>query len=236
MTERHRSAVSRTRDALELGPSSVRWEKGALVIDIVETGMPIPRRVRGQVLVHPEIGGETAFDLDPAARHRWHPIAPRARIEVDLTLPDLRWTGDAYLDSNFGDEPIARGFRHWNWSRAHLQRDVAVLYAGERRDRTRFGMALRCDRQGQWREAELPPVAKLPRTMFAMSRATCADAGTHPRISATWEDAPFYARSVVDQRLFGEEVRAVHESLALDRLDSAIVRHLLPWRMPRTFR
>ena len=56
-----------------------------------------------------------------------------------------------------------------------------------------------------------------------------------PKVAKTWIDAPFYARSALDTRLFGEDVRAVHESLSLARFRSPIVQSMLPYRMPRAF-
>ena len=44
--------------------------------------------------------------LDGAARHRWSPIAPCARIEVALDRPASRWSGVAYCDTNEGDAPL----------------------------------------------------------------------------------------------------------------------------------
>ncbi len=233
MTERPRGDIARAADHLRIGPSSVRWDRDALTIDIDERTAPLPRAVRGQVRVYPEMLGHEGFALDPAGRHRWHPIAPRARIEVELSQPALRWQGNAYLDSNFGDEPLEEGFRDWNWSRAHLRHDVAVAYEGRRRDGTPFDLSLRFDRQGRWQEVEAPPRATLPRTLFLMPRATRADAGHRARVIRTWEDAPFYARSAIATRLYGEDVRAVHESLAMDRFRSPLVRGVLPYRMPR---
>ena len=75
---------------------------------------------------------------------------------------------------------------------------------------------------------------RLPRTGWLVDRATRADAGATPRIVKTWIDAPFYARSALQTRLFGEEVRAVHESLSLGRFRSPIVQSMLPYRMPRS--
>lgn len=233
MTERGRGDVSRAADHLQIGPSHVAWDRDVLTIDIDERTAPFARRVRGQVRVYPEMLGHDGFALDPAGRHRWHPVAPRARIEVELSDPALRWQGEAYLDSNFGDEPLEQGFRAWNWSRAHLGRDVAIFYDGRRRDGSAFDLALRFDRTGQWHAVAPPPRVTLPRTMFLMPRATYADPGHAARVMRTWEDAPFYARSAIATRLFGEDVRAVHESLAMDRFRSPLVRGVLPYRMPR---
>jgi carotenoid 1,2-hydratase len=52
----------------------------------------------------------------------------------------------------------------------------------------------------------------------------------------TLTDAPFYARSLVRTRWLGEAVTAMHESLSLQRFDSAWVQAMLPFRMPRVTR
>jgi len=36
--------------------------------------------------------------------------SPSAAVEVTLENPDLRWNGEAYVDSNYGDEPLEDGF------------------------------------------------------------------------------------------------------------------------------
>ena len=41
------------------------------------------------------------------------------------------------------------------------------------------------------------------------------------------------ARSELETRLFGRQVAAVHESLSVGRLDTPVVRMMLPFRMPR---
>ena len=55
----------------------------------------------------------------------------------------------------------------------------------------------------------------------------------HASVIKTWEDAPFYARSTLASRLYGEQVVAVQESLDLRRFASPIVQFMLPYRMPR---
>jgi carotenoid 1,2-hydratase len=150
-----------------------------------------------------------------------------------MSHPGMRWSGPGYFDSNFGDEPLEDGFNDWHWSRAHLKDDVAVLYDGRRRDGTPFDLALRMDRLGNWHDAIQPAPAPLPRTGWLVKRATRADAGSAPRVIKTWIDAPFYARSKLSTRLFGENVHAVHESLSLGRFRSPVVQSMLPYRMPR---
>ena len=163
--------------------------------------------MRGTVRVSPEMIGTTAFALDPAGRHRWHPVAPRARVEVEMTHPGVRWSGDGYFDSNFGDEPLEDGFDDWHWSRAHLKNDVAVLYEGRRRDGTPFDLALKFDRQGRWHDVVQPAAAPSCRAPAGWSSARRAPMRVTRRGSLkTWIDAPFYARTALATRLFGEDV------------------------------
>jgi carotenoid 1,2-hydratase len=235
MTERGAKRVVRGPDHFAVGPSSLHWDGDTLVISVDEMSAPLGYRVRGTVRVRPEQIATTAFLLDPDGRHRWHPVTPRARVEVEMDRPGVRWSGDGYFDSNFGDEPLEDGFDDWHWSRAHLEQDVAVLYEGRRRHGRPFNLALRFDRQGRWHDVEQPPPASLPRSGWLVRRATRADAGHAPRVLKTWIDAPFYARSALATRIYGEDVTAVHESLSLGRFRSPIVQSMLPYRMPRAF-
>lgn len=236
MTERGENAVTRDGDHLAIGPSSVRWDGDQLVIEIEERDKrlfnPLRRRVRGTVRLTPEIRNDTAFALDPWGRHIWHTIAPRASINVDFPEPGLKWQGDAYFDHNRGIEPLENGFRHWHWSRVHLGHDVVVLYEGLRRDGSDFASALRFEDGKAPYEVDLPMVAPLPDTGWALERRTRADRG-HAGVVKTWEDSPFYARSMIATRLFGEPVTGVQESLSLDRFKLPVVQFMLPFRMPR---
>ena len=236
MTERPRGAVARDRDVLEIGPSSMRWTGDALEIQIEERdkrlGIPWRRRVRGTVRVYPEALNAASFDLDPSGKHRWHCLAPRARIEVQMDDPAVSWKGSGYLDSNFGSESLEEGFRVWHWSRAHTAQGSVVCYEGIRRDGSPFASALRFDNSATPHEADLPMAAPLPSTLWQVQRKTRADRG-HASVLNTWEDTPFYARSRLSSRLYGEQVTAVQESLDLDRFASPVVQFMLPYKMPR---
>jgi carotenoid 1,2-hydratase len=48
------------------------------------------------------------------------------------------------------------------------------------------------------------------------------------------EDAPFYARSLLDGGYGGQPAAIMHESLSLRRFRQPIVQAMLPFRMPRT--
>jgi carotenoid 1,2-hydratase len=81
-----------------------------------------------------------------------------------------------------------------------------------------------------------PPEVGLPRTFWRLPRATGAEAGHGARVTETWEDAPFYARSVVQTHLLGEDVIATQEALSLDRFDTPWMRLMLPFKAPRALR
>jgi carotenoid 1,2-hydratase len=236
MTERGSSAVVREASSLAIGPSNLRWEGGALTIDIVEGDtrlfVPWQRRVVGRVRVFPEALNRAAFALDPGESHIWHCLAPRARIAVEMQSPGLSWRGKAYLDHNRGAEPLETGFNMWHWSRAHLSHGALVCYEGERGDGSLFASALRFDRHGVPEPVDLPPIAQLPRSRWGVARRTRSDIGV-AMVRRTWEDTPFYARSELASRFAGEEVVAVQESLDMQRFSSRLVQFMLPYRMPR---
>lgn len=231
MTERGARSLTRTESHYQLGPSRAHWDGQALVISIDEWNLyPIPRRVKGQVRLEPEQLFSFQTALDSEGRHRWGPIAPRARIHASFEDPNLRWSGHGYLDSNEGDEPIEGPFSSWDWCRADLaDGSVAVLYdIRPERGADRL-LALRFRPDGSITSFE--PVARtsLGSTAWRVPRSIRA----HPHRTRTLEDTPFYARGMVEADLLGERVLAMHETLNLPRLRSPVVKAMLPWRMPR---
>lgn len=236
MTERRRSAVTRRDDGITIGPSALRWERDQLVIDVDETSVPHLRRLRGQVRIIPDAVMETAYPLDAGEKHWWRPVAPSARIEVAFDTPAYRWSGAGYFDMNWGAEPIEDGFKRWDWSRAPMRQGASVLYDATRRDGTDLSLALRFDGKGGVEQVPPPPRVALPKTLWRVARRTQADPGIAPVVHRRLEDAPFYARSEISTRLFGEDVTAMHETLDGDRFAARWVKSLLPWRMPRTLK
>ena len=242
MTERPAGQVEREARHIQIGPSSLSWDGDDLVIRIDEITAPvppmpmIPNALRGTVRVTPHAINGTAFPLDAAGKHVWRPIAPRAHVEVTMDEPGLSWTGEGYLDTNGGTEPLEDAFEVWDWSRAHLKSDSAVLYDLKRKDGSALSLALKFDRHGVPETVEPPPHAALPPTVWRMPRHTRADADQPVAVERTWEDTPFYSRSTIRTHLLGEACEGVHESLSLGRLRSPLVRALLPFRMPRSLR
>ncbi|MGK3997142.1 carotenoid 1,2-hydratase [Sorangium sp. So ce1024] len=236
LTERPRDAVFRSPRSLAIGPSAMEWSGGELRVAFDEITAPLPTRLRGTVRLRadaPEPGARAGVALDGAGRHRWAPIAPIARAEVELTHPSLRFTGSAYLDTNAGDEPLASAFESWTWSRALGADGVALTYDVRRRDGTRLLVGRAFDAGGGARE--LPPLVPRPLggTRWGVERAIAADPGSSPRLLRTYEDTPFYARSLAAATFAGEPATVVHEALSLDRFVSPWVQFLLPFRMRR---
>ncbi len=232
MTERGARHVHRSACEFVVGPSRLRWDGGALCLELDEIGVPLPQRVRGRVRIWPHGLAHWRSTLDAGGHHRWTPIAPCARAEVELDAPALRWQGEAYLDSNDGDEPIERPFADWDWSRATLpDGSTAVIYDVRERDGRERVIAQRFGVHGQTTAFEPPPRQGLPSSGWRIARQIRSDAPA--RVRSTLEDTPFYARSLLDCGLDGQRVLAVHESLNLPRLQNPLVQWMLPWRMPR---
>ena len=238
MTERGSASVARSAEQLVIGPSQLKWTGDHLQIDLNEVCVPVPKRVLGTVRVYPKALCNYTSALDDQGKHRWGPIAPCARIEVDMAKPGLRWQGNAYLDSNEGDEPASLPFKTWDWSRAAMaDGSTAVIYDVLQTSGVRTLLSERFKPDGSWESfAPAPQREKLPATWWRIDRGMRSDnaAAVAPtQIIETLEDTPFYARSLIKTLLLGEQVTAVHETLQPQRLNSLPVRMMLPWRMPR---
>ncbi|MBV8911952.1 MAG: carotenoid 1,2-hydratase, partial [Acetobacteraceae bacterium] len=152
---------------------------------------------------------------------------------VTMQSPSLRWAGDGYLDSNEGDAPLEDDFVEWDWCRAPRNGGTAILYDATRRVGGEHGLALHIAADGAVEPFAPPPRAALPGTRWRIRRRTRCDADAAPALRKTLEDAPFYARSVVETQLGGERLVAVHETLSLDRFRRPWVQAMLPFRIPR---
>ena len=233
MTERRSQALETTATSLAIGPSRMEWDGAGLTVHVDEVAVPSLARLRGTVRVIPSAVTGVAFGLDAAGRHGWSPIAPVSRVEVDLARPGLRWAGPGYFDTNAGSAPLEEDFSKWDWCRAPTAEGATILYNAHRRAGGEQALALRVGRDGAVEQMPPPPLAPLPRTLWRMAQDTRADAGHTPVLVRRLEDTPFYARSVIDTRLYGSEVVAVHESLSLDRFRMPVVQAMLPFRIPR---
>lgn len=269
MTERTSAVLRRSASSFALGPSQLAWHSAPqpfslpltqpvpqpapplsaaqqLVINIDEQTLPWPTapkpiRMRGQVTVTvPTLAQGTPHALDAAGQHHWMPLAPCARVQVDMQQPNMRWQGHAYLDTNTGTRPLERDFTRWDWSRARLADGrCVVLYDAQRRDGTRLQLAsLHSDAV---QSAVLDPGSlathQLTNSKWGVKRTTLADVAASgqaaPRVVRSLEDGPFYARSLISGHWLGQGATAVHETLSCDRFGAGWVQVLLPVRMPR---
>ena len=88
MTERGSAALQRSADTLAIGPSSLHRDGHARVLRLDEWTVPLPRRLRGTVRLHPLARGlDSSIALEPrglsspialerSGAHQWWPIAP----------------------------------------------------------------------------------------------------------------------------------------------------------------
>jgi carotenoid 1,2-hydratase len=235
MTERGAARLTRSRDHLSIGPSTVHWDGQSLRLELDERCTPWLRRVRGSVVLHPLALADTApLTLDDQARHQWWPIAPSARVEVDLRDPGSRWSGTGYLDSNRGGVPLEQGFDRWHWSRAALKGGAsAVQYDAYLPHQQHRQLALRFDRRGDVEVVEPAVLQRVAPSRWGLGREQACDAGHQPALLQSLEDTPFYARSLIGTQWLGQPLQAVHETLDLRRFSRPWVQAMLPFRMPR---
>lgn len=234
MTERGARFCHRDDTQFTVGPSQLRWDDNSLIIDIDEIGVPVPQRVRGQVRVQADTWFNFSTPIDQAGSHRWGPIAPSARVAVNLQHPAQKWHGNAYLDSNEGDEPIDRSCHEWDWSRSPMKDgSTAVIYdiQGQAAGQADKLLALRFKPDGAVENFEAPPRQALPQTLWRIQRRMRSESGVH--VEEQLEDTPFYQRALLQSTLLGEPVKSFHETLFVPRLRSPVVQAMLPWRMPR---
>ncbi|MEM9233939.1 MAG: hypothetical protein AAGA69_06825 [Pseudomonadota bacterium] len=233
MNEKSARHIHRSRNEFTIGKSSLNWGDDTLTISVHENTAPFNRSLSGTIKVYTHGLGKHAFYIDNSGRHRWRPLSPSCRIELDFKSPSLKWAGAGYLDSNDGDEPLEDAFRFWDWSRTTLDRDrTAILYNTDTMHGPSRLSAMLVDKYGDITDFETPPAVRLPSTpIFRIKRRTRSESGA--KIIQTLEDTPFYSRSIIRTELFGKKRRAIHESLVGPRLNSPIVQFMLPYRMPR---
>jgi carotenoid 1,2-hydratase len=198
LTERGRESVTRSERALAIGRSTMAFDGDGVTVNVDEVTTPVPGRLRGRIRLRPSGFTPGPYLLDGAGRHRWWPLAPASRVEVEFTNPGLSWSGAAYFDMNHGDAPLERDFVEWDWCRTPLRSGAGVLYNVLRRDGSRQSLALRCAATGRRGGGRAPSPGP------AAARADLAHDPAHPqpdpslRVVRTLEDTPFYTRSEIE--------------------------------------
>jgi carotenoid 1,2-hydratase len=233
MTERGRESLSRDETHLAIGPSALNWTGSELQIDVQETTVPIPSRLRGRIRVHSGPVNQRIFTLRENGAHHWRPVMPLARVDVDFGDGGVKWSGSGYFDHNTGAEALEDGFKSWTWCRSADATKTTVFYDLTGRGGTCSDLALHIHKNGDIATAEPPPAQRLRTTNWGIRRSTRSETASPPRVVETLEDTPFYARSVVSASIEGTATTMVHESLNLDRFAAPWVQVLLPFKMPR---
>lgn len=234
MTERSEQRLLRTRDSYQLGPSRMEWDGERFVAQIDERCVPFPRRMRGTITLTPSCLTEHSLMLDEAGRHHWNPIAPVARVAVDFPSMRVKWSGHGYLDSNCGSEPLADGFSGWDWTRSRLDNgECAVRYEARHPMRDTRRLALRFTPDGALANDPLRDSAAMPSTTVWRVKRRMPGSEGGQKVLRTFEDTPFYARSLVETQVGEHRALGFHESLNMQRFEQRWVQTLLPFRMPR---
>lgn len=230
LNEYNRTQIARDSRRLGLGSSALHFDGDALNITVDERAVPLPRRVRGRIRVIPTTRTPSPFTLHERGQQTWWPFAPSARVELDLSAPSLRWSGQGYFDTNSGAIPLQDCFTDWHWSRRHDQDGTHITYQTHDCDQTTSQLALRIVNDGSVEHGELPRVRQLPKGLWRMTRPIATD--TQPRLVQSLEDTPFYTRSVVATPDAGASL-TMHESLSMERFVQPWVQRLLPFRTRR---
>lgn len=234
LRERAISPSDRSSDGVAIGPSSMRWQGDRLRVEIDERTTPFGRSLRGSVTLYPELCTGLSLRIDERGEHRWWPVSPLARIEVDLPEPGVRFTGHGYYDANAGPVPLESAFETWSWSRARSDDLAFLTYDLKSSAGPRHSLAFKVSARGE--VADLDPVwsASLRRSYWGLTREARVDAGEPCRIVRSLEDGPFYSRALVATRFDGRPVLAMHEALAAHRLRRRWVQRLVEYRMRPT--
>lgn len=238
LEERAISSRDRARDGIQIGRSSLRWVGDRLQADLDERttplGHPVRRAITGRVTFVPEAltGRELVIDRD--AQHRWWPVSPVGRIEVDLPSLGLRFGGHGYHDANAGETSLADGFEHWNWSRARTSQGAALTYDAIDRSGIRTSHAFRVRAgSGNIEPIESTRLMARARSAWGLPRDVRVDAGATVCTVRTLEDGPFYNRALIETRVDGESVTAMYEALSGRRLRAGWVRFCTRYRMAK---
>ena len=239
MTERGRTKLTRSDNHLTIGPSALHWDGNSLTIWIEEVTAPLPSRLSGVVKVTPRaLTGRSvhARCLEPG--RGWAPslVADRAggRCRGDDDA-----AGPVVVRNRLPRQQRGRPAAGARFSRLGLVpradergRDHSLQCAAPGRGAAGFGVA---HRRRRWRSNNSRRRRRhaCPARFGVCTQARAATRIRIPIVRQRLEDAPFYARSVIETRLGGERVHAVHECLVMDRFTAPWVQAMLPFRIPR---
>lgn len=246
MTERHRDDVQVESNHIAIGPSSLSYSatnenSGKLTIDVNEWTVPLPQRVKGQIVVDVQLQHDAQFNLDKKNCHQWWPAGPNSSISVNLEHPHKRWQGNAYVDMNQGKQPIENDLRYWSWSRFRLPSGTHIQYdvfnnkietdTASNADPDK-AISIHVANNGMVQQIEPSTLYSLDRTAWRMNRHARSD-DSCPKITHVLENTPFYTRSAIRSSVGRSWVTGINESVSLAHFKKPIVQAMLRFRMPR---
>lgn len=223
--------VARSDRELCIGDSALQWTGRELRAHIDER-TAFGRRIVGTVRLSVSELLTRDVQLDRQGRHRWTPLAPAVRAEVELSTPRLRFSGHGYLDANEGDEGLEQGFSSWSWARlTDAERATTIAYDTVEADGPSTARLFRVE-GGEMQDVVTDELHAQPLapTVFRLHPQVRLDAGSLRR-AVNMQDAPFYCRSQVEGSVFGAPCSGVHEWLDLARFQNAWVQRMIPYRM-----
>ncbi|NBT40948.1 MAG: carotenoid 1,2-hydratase [Alphaproteobacteria bacterium] len=234
MTERPGRTTIQTPDSFHVGPSSFQWTDDGLVINIDEySAPPIPGRVKGRILLKPHFLTSAAVAISKDDAHMWRPFAPRADISVELEAPGWQWSGEGYMDANFGDRSLEEDFQFWTWGRFPSQHGSYCFYDAERTDGSKLEAAFLCDEDGNFQTISAPTSKEFKPSLWRVKRNTRTDVGENARQIMNMLDAPFYSRSMIETYIHKERVTGIHEALDMRRFNRQFIKAMIAMRTPR---
>lgn len=233
MTERGKESLKQSHDQLQVGPSSYTWKNGKLIIAINEVSTPHFDKVIGTVTITPTHITNIEVNLTADGTHIWRPFAPNAEITVEIDKKGWNWKGHGYFDANFGTRALEQDFSYWTWSRLPCKGGSIAFYDADRRKGKPLSVSLKFYSDGSVEEIIAPPETPLSRSLWAVNRKTRSDIDYKPKQIKHMLDAPFYTRSGIKTKIYGEEVIGVHEALDLNRFSSPFLKPMLALRVPR---
>ncbi len=238
MSEYARTQVERGEHALRIGGTHIELGARGMRVDFSELSAPVPRALIGTIELSFDDVLSTSYALDSRAQHFWSPIAPVARAQVTLSSPQIRFSGSAYVDSNWGQCALEDSFERWQWHRSTRDGQTEIVYDVHERGAEVTQRAWLFDTKGAVdipRRSQAEACVDLGSTRWGMTRSLRSARDVQVRLERTLEDTPFYARSLVGFRRCSEAWHGVHETLSLERFSRRWVRRLLPFKMRHEF-
>lgn len=212
---------------LTIGQS--RWNMGFpnFDVEVKEKTAPWGEPLHFHVHFQAEAPPASVVQLVPELPHYWQAFAPRAHAHVVSTSHAISFSGRAYHDGNFGEEPLGLRLKHWRWTRTHHAKETLVRYepdgaqALELHSTTHSTTVEPASRADV--EEELSPWGLgVPTRLDAL-------AGVQGAIPRRLESSPFYSRL----EAAGPHFHALTEVAAFNRFRHPLIRWMADCRTRR---